>query len=173
MGQDTPVIRPAAATVAHSPSTTRSPACSRSRVVIRAPAGTAGIDSVNDLRPHHGARQYQRRLRHTSSIRVRPCGRSRGRVHTYSFTRVEITPHVGQAAAVSSAVATSTSSVSAALRSTSVTASPSRLNSSVASPAPAPAPVGPSAEGTATTTGRGSPDPDGARRTPAADGSVR
>ena len=115
MGQDTPVIRPAAATVAHSPSTTRSPACSRSRVVIRAPAGTAGIDSVNDLRPHHGARQYQRRLRHTSSIRVRPCGRSRGRVHTCSFTRVEITPHVGQAAAVSSAVATSTSSVSAAL----------------------------------------------------------
>ena len=141
MGQDTPVIRPAAATVAHSPSTTRSPACSRSRVVIRAPAGTAGIDSVNDLRPHHGSRQYQRRLRHTSSIRVRPCGRSRGRVHTYSFTRVEITPHVGQAAAVSAAVATSTSSVPAALRSTTVTASPSRLNSSVASPAPAPAPV--------------------------------
>jgi hypothetical protein len=109
--------------------------------VIRAPAGTAGVDSVNDLRPHDDSRQYQRRLRHTSSIRVRPCGRSRGRVHTYSFTRVEITAHVGQAAAVSSAVATSTSSVPPALRSTSVTASPSRLNSSVASPAPAPAPV--------------------------------
>ncbi len=58
-------------------------------------------------------------------------------MHTYSLTRVEITPHVGQAAAVSAAVATSTSSVPAALRSTTVTASPSRPNSSVASPAPA------------------------------------
>ena len=49
--------------------------------------------------------QYQRHLRHTSSIPVRPCGRSRGRVHTYSSTRVETTPHVGQTAAVWAAVA--------------------------------------------------------------------
>ena len=78
--------------------------------------------------------QYLRRAR---SLVQDPRGRSadpRGQVHTYSFTRVEITPRVGQAIAVSAAIATSTSSA-AALRSPTVTASPSRLNSSVASPA--------------------------------------
>jgi hypothetical protein len=66
VGQDSARCRALATTVAQIPSTTSRPACSRSRVVNRARAGTAGSDSVNDRFAHSGSWQYQRRLTHTS-----------------------------------------------------------------------------------------------------------
>lgn len=57
---------------------TRRPAAFRSRVVIRAPAGTWLTCSVNVRRGQTGSAQYQRRLRHTSSSPCSPNGRSRG-----------------------------------------------------------------------------------------------
>ena len=133
VGQDSPSCRPAAATVAHVPSTTRPPASRRNRVVTRARAGTAGSDSVNEPRSHNGSRQYQRRLTHTSRNPADPHGRSRGRVRTTSLTRPENTPHAGHAAAVSSAVTTHATRDPSACRSTRSTAIPSRSSSNVAS----------------------------------------
>ncbi len=118
--------------MAHVPSTTRSPASCRSRVVIRARAGICGTDSVNEPRPHSRSRQYQRRLTHTSRNPLTPYGRSRGRLRTTSFTRAESTPQLGHARAVSSAVTTRTTRLPSAARSTRATPSPSRSSSTVA-----------------------------------------
>jgi hypothetical protein len=137
VGQDSPSCRAEATTVAQVPSLTRSPASARNRVVIRARAGRTGSDSVNEARSHNRSRQYQRRLTHTRSSPLLPYGRSRGRVHTTSFTWQENTPQVGQARAVSSAVTTRTTRPPSGVRSTASTASPSRSSNSVAAPAAA------------------------------------
>jgi len=110
---------------------TASASARRSRPVVRAPAGTSGIDSVNVLRGHSFSRHRHRRLHQRSSRRASPYGRSFGRVVTYCFGEVENTPHPGQAAAVASAVETCTRRVPPSTRSTRSTATPANPNNNV------------------------------------------
>jgi hypothetical protein len=102
----------------------------RSRTVSRLRAGTDPTASVNERRRHDGSSQRHLRLRHTSSGRRPPMGRSRGRVVRCPFERRARVPHSAQHRARSSAVANRTTKPSG-LSSTEVTARPSRPNSRV------------------------------------------
>jgi len=133
VGQASPRCRPLATTVAQTPSTTSVPARSRSRVVSRARAGTAGSDSVNEPSGHSGSRQYHRRLTQTSRSGVDPHGRSRGLVVTTPLTRSANTPQRGQARAAASAVASHTWRDPSGNSSTRRTSRPSRSSRQVAS----------------------------------------
>jgi hypothetical protein len=107
VGQDTPHEPAASATDRHA-SPTAAAIARRSRPVVRHPAGTSSIASVNDPRAHVDSTQRHRRLCQTSEIPLSPYGISRGAVTTYSFTDIDTTPQLGQPDADSAAVSTCT-----------------------------------------------------------------
>jgi len=71
VGQDTPNESAASATLRHASPTAQAIA-RRSRPVVRHPAGTSSIASVNEPRPHVDSRQRQRVLCHSTAITVSP-----------------------------------------------------------------------------------------------------
>ena len=77
VGQDSPWL--AAASLTHRLSATASATARRSRPVVRTPAGTSSIDSVNDFRGQAGSRHRHLLLRQRTRSRARPYGRSFGR----------------------------------------------------------------------------------------------
>jgi len=126
VGHDTPC---AAATSDWSrPSSTATASATRSRVVVRIPAGTWATCSVNDCRGHVPTRQRQRRLRHCTIANSPPHGRSRGRVNTQPLPEVDTTAHAGHRAASGSSVTSCTIFTPTLERTTRSTASPSSPN---------------------------------------------
>src|SRR5919202_3472284 len=104
------------------------PTARRSRPVVRRPAGTSSITSVNDPRAHVGSTQRHRRLCQISEIPLSPYGMSRGAVDTYSSTDIDTTPQLGQPDADSAAVSTCTTRSPKSSRSMCLTRTPGSPN---------------------------------------------